>query len=231
MSKLLDKTDELQKKTIDSLDRIKTNMADMETIGSMSLEELKANSEQINNIIDESRMIDCKLDTTKKLQKKFNLWNGNISGYLFGNKANKVNKVNKVNNIKIPDTFSDNKTTNNVKISNSNNKMNIMYKITDVKIINFPNQYTNKTDDKTDNEIDEETKKRLNKINKFNNKIDNAINDISCSLDKILDMSNSMSEEVNLQNKKLDKLNNEISNINQKQYHINKELKKQLNRN
>jgi len=41
-------------------------------------------------------------------------------------------------------------------------------------------------------------------------------------------VSNSIGNEVNSQNKKLDKLNNDISNINQKQYDVNKRLKKQL---
>jgi hypothetical protein len=43
-----------KKKTFESIDRISSNIAEIQSIASMSLKELRANSDQIDDIIDES---------------------------------------------------------------------------------------------------------------------------------------------------------------------------------
>lgn len=223
MSKILDETDNLQKKTTESINRITSNLVDIESIGSLTLENIRANSNQIVGIIDETKMIDNKLESTKKLQKKFDIWNGSIFKFSFGkNKKSDINDENKKAKKVYPDDIS---LLTDKKIINTTNPKKIYVDNTDIKI----NECVKSNIDT--NNINDKTQLRLNKINNNNEQIDNSLNIISNSLDKILDMSNSIKDEVTSQNKNLDELENNMSNITTKQENINCHLKKQLKRN
>ena len=61
---------------------------------------------------------------------------------------------------------------------------------------------------------------RLNHINYNNVQIDNSIGKISDSLDTILNMSNTIGDEIKSQNIKLNQLENNMENISNKQSNI-----------
>jgi len=198
MSNLYDETYKLQKKTMDAIDRINNNISDINSIGVSSLEELRKNSEQINDITAETTLIDKKLDISQKLQKKFDRWNGKFFSFFSNNNSNNDSKKDGNKNVKETKPL----------LHTKNN-----YLTDDILITN---------------EEKKETDKLLQQIKDNEKIIDKSLDNISNSLDNILSMSQTINEEVVIQNNKLQHLEDVMNKVNNKQSNINQRLNKQL---
>ena len=197
---LLDESDDLQKKTIETIDNINSKLINIIDLGTASLKELERNTEQMDDIIDETHIIDEKLSITKSLQRKFDMLNGNIFNISFGKKS-----LEKQTNKKI-------KEKEKIK-ENQKQKQNIF------------NFHKSK---KVENGLSEDENNRLEKIYKNDKIIDNSIDNISNSLDAILNMSNNINDELKYQNKKINIIEQNMEHNVNKQSNINNHLKKQL---
>ncbi len=205
MSKLLDEADILQQKTKQSLNKINSNINDIDNIASLTLEELRSNSEQIDNTINQINVINKNLDISERLKNKFNMLNGKFFNFNLFTPKNKEYD----NNLK-------NVNSNKSNINTNNNLDNIY----DSNIKFIPNSKFNNVYVDNDN-----LASRLNKINNNDMQIDNELDNISNSLDKIMEKSKLMNEEVIQQNNKLDVLDFNINNVVAKQDKINDNLK------
>lgn len=78
--KMLSEAEETQKKTREAVERIKQNLATTEEVGSATLEQLRSQGMQMDEISGELNNLDSKLDHTKRLQGKFDVWAGNWGG-------------------------------------------------------------------------------------------------------------------------------------------------------
>ncbi len=211
MSKLLDEADILQQKTKQSLNKINSNINDIDNIASLTLEELRSNSEQIDNTINQINVINKNLDISERLKNKFNMLNGKFFNFnLFRTKNKEYD-----NNLKNVNSNTSNINSNKTN-TNTNNNSNIKF-ISNSKFDNVCVDVDN-----------DNLASRLNKINNNDVQIDNELDNISNSLDKIMEKSKLMNEEVIQQNNKLDVLDFNINNVEAKQDKINDNLKKIL---
>lgn len=197
MKNIIDETTSIQKKTFESIDRINTNIQSINTIGEMTLEQLRQNGEQLDDVIAETNLIDKKLDISKKLQRKFEKWNGKLVSFFNTNNINN-NTNNNINTIT--------NTTNN----NTNNTNNTNYILSNNVV--------------TDNNED------LLVIKNNDIQINQSLDNISNSLDNIINISTTMNETVKIHNNKLDKLENSMNTLQTKQETINKRLQNSLMR-
>ncbi len=218
MSKLLDHADILQEKTKESINRMQLNIADIDNIANSTLEELRANSEQITSTINETNQIDKNLSHAEKLKNKFALLSGQWFSFNLFTKSKKLAKTNKQANTKNPkktqktdktngtnndqkkikDNTTDSHTSSNTKIKSNTKIQSIKPNITDTDLAT-----------------------RLTKIDQTDKQIDNSLDLISGSLDAIMEKAILMKDEVIHQNKKLDELDSNISHINDKQNKVN----------
>ena len=198
MKNIIDETTSIQKKTFESIDRINTNIQSINTIGEMTLEQLRQNGEQLDDVIAETNLIDKKLDISKKLQRKFEKWNGKIVSFFNTNNINN-NTNNNINTIT--------NTTNN---NNNNINTNLNYILCNNVV--------------TDNNED------LLVIKNNDIQINQSLDNISNSLDNIINISTTMNETVKIHNNKLDKLENSMNTLQTKQETINKRLQNSLMR-
>ena len=212
MSKLLDEADNLQQKTKKTLDKINYNINDIDNIASLTLQELRSNTKQIDDNINETNVIDKNLDISEKLKNKFNILNGNFFGFNIFKSKNKKCDTNKLN---ISNSVSNN--TNNNIDNNNISKKNNNYTENNKNINNnkFNNVYVD----------NDNLANRLNKINNNDIEIDNSLDNISNSLDKIMVKSQLMKEEVIQQNNKLDILDHNLNNVKNKQDKLNNNIK------
>ena len=200
MKNIIDETTSIQKKTFESIDRINTNIQSINTIGEMTLEQLRQNGEQLDDVIAETNLIDKKLDISKKLQRKFEKWNGKLVSFFNTNNINN-NTNNNINTIT--------NTTNN---NNNNNNIN-----TNLNYILCNNVVTDNNED-------------LLVIKNNDIQINQSLDNISNSLDNIINISTTMNETVKIHNNKLDKLENSMNTLQTKQETINKRLQNSLMR-
>lgn len=198
MKNIIDETTSIQKKTFESIDRINTNIQSINTIGEMTLEQLRQNCEQLDDVIAETNLIDKKLDISKKLQRKFEKWNGKLVSFFNTNNINN-NTNNNINTIT--------NTTNN---NNNNINTNLNYILCNNVV--------------TDNNED------LLVIKNNDIQINQSLDNISNSLDNIINISTTMNETVKIHNNKLDKLENSMNTLQTKQETINKRLQNSLMR-
>lgn len=211
MGKLLDEADRIQVKTKTVLDKINSDINQINDIADATLEELRANSEQITNTINETNSIDKKLDKSEQLKNKFSMLNGR-----FFNLFSKKNKTNKTKHNITPTTT----ITTSPTIVPSPNTNDIGNGTTVVNLTNVTNSKFDEIQVGSDNLAN-----RLGKINKTDIEIDNSLDAISNSLDKIMEKAHVMKDEVVNQNKKLDELDLNMSNVVNKQDKINSGLK------
>lgn len=85
--KVLAETDDVQNQTKDAIDRIKKQTAETEELGGATLEELRKQGRQMDDINSELESVNNKLDQSGALQERFNLWAGNW----FGGKKKEAN--------------------------------------------------------------------------------------------------------------------------------------------
>ena len=86
--KMLNETEDTQQKTKDAVVRIQQQATATEDLGAATLEELRAQGRQMNDINNDIDDVNSKLDTASGLQDKFDVWSGSLFG--FGKrKANK----------------------------------------------------------------------------------------------------------------------------------------------
>lgn len=86
--KMLNETEDTQQKTKEAVMRIQQQATATEDLGSATLEELRAQGRQMNDINNDINDVNAKLDTASGLQDKFDIWSGSLFG--FGKrKANK----------------------------------------------------------------------------------------------------------------------------------------------
>lgn len=86
--KVLRETEDTQQKTKDAVQRIQQQTEATKDLGSATLEELRAQGRQMNDINNDIDDVNAKLDTASSLQDKFDVWSGSFFG--FGKrKANK----------------------------------------------------------------------------------------------------------------------------------------------
>jgi len=207
MSKLLDEADNLQEKTKKTLDKINYNITDIDNIASLTLQELRSNTKQINDNINETNVIDKNLDISEKLKNKFNILNGNFFEFnIFKSKNKKCD----TNNLNISNSVS-NSVNNNISKKNNNYTENTKY----INNNKFNNVYVD----------NDNLANRLNKINDNDIEIDNSLDNISNSLNKIMVKSQLIKEEVIQQNNKLDILDNNLNNVKNKQDKLNNNIK------
>lgn len=77
---VLQDTQEVQSKTKDAIWRIQKQAAETEQIGTATLEQLRKQGQQIDEINKDAEDIDAKLDQASALQNKFDRWAGNWFG-------------------------------------------------------------------------------------------------------------------------------------------------------
>ncbi len=213
MSKLLDHADILQEKTKKSINRIKSNIADIDNIANSTLEELRANSEQITSTINETNQIDKKLSDAEKLKNKFALLSGQWFSFNIFTKSKKLAKTNEQANTKKPQkTHKTNGTNNDQKKIKDNTPNSHISSNTKINI---------KIQSIKPNNTDTDLATRLDTIEHVDTQIDNSLDLISGSLDAIMEKAMLMKDEVVYQNKKLDELDGKMFNINDKQNKVN----------
>ncbi len=213
MSKLLDHADILQEKTKKSINRIKSNIADIDNIANSTLEALRANSEQITSTINETNQIDKKLSDAEKLKNKFALLSGQWFSFNIFTKSKKLAKTNEQANTKKPQkTHKTNGTNNDQKKIKDNTPNSHISSNTKINI---------KIQSIKPNNTDTDLATRLDTIEHVDTQIDNSLDLISGSLDAIMEKAMLMKDEVVYQNKKLDELDGKMFNINDKQNKVN----------
>jgi hypothetical protein len=79
--RVLAETREVQSQTKDAIDRIKMQTAETEEIGNQTLEQLRAQGHQIDEITTDIDTVSNKLDEAQKLQNTFDVWGGSIFGF------------------------------------------------------------------------------------------------------------------------------------------------------
>jgi len=79
--RVLAETQEVQGQTKDAIDRIKQQTAETEEIGNQTLEQLRAQGNQIDDITNDIDTVSNKLDEAQKLQNTFDVWGGSIFGF------------------------------------------------------------------------------------------------------------------------------------------------------
>lgn len=84
---LLRDAEDTQQKTKEAVERIKNQTNDTLNLGNATLEELRAQSRQMDDINMEVTNVNAKLDTASSLQDKFDAW----SGFWFGGKKRAAN--------------------------------------------------------------------------------------------------------------------------------------------
>lgn len=86
--KVLNEAEETQQKTKEAVMRIQQQASATEDLGAATLEELRAQGRQMDDINNDITEVNAKLDTASSLQDKFDVWSGSLFG--FGKrKANK----------------------------------------------------------------------------------------------------------------------------------------------
>lgn len=78
--KLLREADDVQNKTAEAIMRIQRQAAQTEELGTKTLEELRKQNEQMDDINTELQSVDAKLDHSSALQNKFDKWAFNWLG-------------------------------------------------------------------------------------------------------------------------------------------------------
>jgi hypothetical protein len=205
MTKLLDQADNLQQKTKEAVNRISTNIADIDNIANLTLEELRANSQQIDETINKTNIIDKNLDISEKLKNKFSMLNGNFFNFNFFRKTNGLDIKPKVKNI--AKTEPNNSSANDILLLSNTKPSNQYEKFVDIQV-------------GSDNLAN-----RLNKINLNDQQIDQSLDSIANFLDAIMGKTQLMKEEVVQQNHKLDILDSNMSHVVSKQDKISTDLK------
>ena len=76
----LNEADDVQQKTKDALLRIQRQTAETEQVAESTLDELRKQGEQLDNIQDEVSSVNRKLDESSNLQNRFDRWAGNWLG-------------------------------------------------------------------------------------------------------------------------------------------------------
>lgn len=79
--KLIEETKQIQEQTKDATSRIKQMAAEANEIGNESLDQLRQQGNQMNEITADVETVSNKLDEAQKLQNTFDVWNGNIFGF------------------------------------------------------------------------------------------------------------------------------------------------------
>lgn len=79
--KMLAEADDTQQKTKEAILRIQQQTAQTESLGTATLEELRAQGRQMDDINMEVQNVNAKLDTASHLQDRFDAWSGNIFGF------------------------------------------------------------------------------------------------------------------------------------------------------
>mmetsp|Transcript_13662 Transcript_13662/g.23990 ORF Transcript_13662/g.23990 Transcript_13662/m.23990 type:complete len:355 (-) Transcript_13662:203-1267(-) len=78
--KKLQEADKIQDKTQDAILRIQRQTAEAEELGAQTLDELRRQGQQMDDINSELESVSSKLDTSRALQSKFDAWAGNWLG-------------------------------------------------------------------------------------------------------------------------------------------------------
>ena len=81
---LLDEAEDTQQKTKDAMLRIQQQTAETESLAEATLDELRAQGEQMDTIHRDMEEVSVKLDDTEKLQNRFDRWAGNWLGIMKG---------------------------------------------------------------------------------------------------------------------------------------------------
>ncbi len=82
--RVLAETNDIQSKTKDTIFRIKQQASETEALGAATLEELRKQGQQMDDINSELESVNTKLDQSQALQSRFDRWAGNW----FGGKKN-----------------------------------------------------------------------------------------------------------------------------------------------
>lgn len=88
--KMLQETTEVQDKTKEAVFRMNRQAAEAEQIGARTLDELRRQGNQLDEISQELGSVDNKLEQSKALQNKFDVWAGN---WLGGKKRNAMKEA------------------------------------------------------------------------------------------------------------------------------------------
>lgn len=79
--RVLAETREVQDQTKEAIDRIKNQTAETIEIGANTLEQLRAQGQQMDDVTDDIDAVSNKLDEAQKLQNTFDRWGGSIFGF------------------------------------------------------------------------------------------------------------------------------------------------------
>lgn len=79
--KVLNETRDVQDQTKDAVSRIKMQTAETEEIAGQTLEQLRAQGDQMDEITKDMDSVSTKLDEAQKLQNTFDNWSGGIFGF------------------------------------------------------------------------------------------------------------------------------------------------------
>jgi len=107
--KMISEADDLQAKTKESIARIKQQAAETEGLGSQTLEELRRQGTQMDDINTEIESVNVKLDQSSALQTKFDFWAGNWIGgkkrAAMAEAAQEIDQNNKTDHSKVREVF------------------------------------------------------------------------------------------------------------------------------
>jgi hypothetical protein len=79
--KVIRDAEETQAKTQEAVIRIQQQTAQTKELGAATLEELRAQGRQMDDINEDVQKVNAKLDTASGLQDRFDAWSGNIFGF------------------------------------------------------------------------------------------------------------------------------------------------------
>jgi hypothetical protein len=79
--KMLSEAESTQAKTKEAILRMQQQTAATEELGNATLDELRAQGRQMDDINSDVTAVNAKLDTAAGLQDRFDVWNGNIFGF------------------------------------------------------------------------------------------------------------------------------------------------------
>lgn len=192
---------DMQDKTIDALSRINRNAEETRGIASSTLEELRYQNNQIDNIGGELDNTTTKQETSKILINRFNVLSKPITS-LFGMRENVSIKK---DSSKLSDILSF------IPDRSISKKNGVVYPVENNDLVYNP-----------DND------EFLSQVNQRDRSINIEIDRTSDSIDDLLNMASMMKDEIRSQSGKIDCVSNKMENTVINQVSINRGLKKHI---
>eukprot|EP01034_Spumella_vulgaris_P027559 gene27559-34298_t len=229
----LREADEIQGKTKEAIFRIQKQAAEAEGLGVQTLEELRRQGQQMDDINTELEGVSVKLDQSAALQSKFDKWAGNWLGAVTCNDVFDPAIQETVENSKWSVDFTlsgidadgwtvkDRNEARKNKASaaaSSKNADKIGYvprnkQASELKASGLTSSKMSGKNGPSDQDLDDESAAGLNKLKENDAEIDAGIDAISRTIDNLSGIAATMKEETLNQMDKLDKIDNRMDSV------------------